>query len=230
MLAKPPLDNSYLNQVRSYRFKVRTTITMAPATFPIGEALFNKTRRAVLALLFGQPDKSFYTREIVAAAGAGASQVQKELDQLSRAGLLIRERRANQVFFHANPEAPVFAELSGLVAKTFGIADVLRASLDPLRSQIEAAFIYGSVARSEHHARSDIDVFLVGDILLSQLAVPLSEVEKKLGRQVSTTIFDRNEFVSLQKKHDHFISRVLAGPKIFLIGDDEQLKNLHAGT
>lgn len=203
---------------------------MAPATFPIGEALFNKTRRAVLALLFGQPDKSFYTREIVAAAGAGASQVQKELDQLSRAGLLIRERRANQVFFHANPEAPVFAELSGLVAKTFGIADVLRASLDPLRSQIEAAFIYGSVARSEHHARSDIDVFLVGDILLSQLAVPLSEVEKKLGRQVSTTIFDRNEFVSLQKKHDHFISRVLAGPKIFLIGDDEQLKNLHAGT
>lgn len=203
---------------------------MAPATFPIGEALFNKTRRAVLALLFGQPDKSFYTREIVAAAGAGASQVQKELDQLSRAGLLIRERRANQVFFHVNPDAPVFAELSGLVAKTFGIADVLRASLDPLRSQIEAAFIYGSVARSEHHARSDIDVFLVGDILLSQLAVPLSEVEKKLGRQVSTTIFDRNEFVSLQKKHDHFISRVLAGPKIFLIGDDEQLKDPHAGT
>jgi predicted nucleotidyltransferase len=203
---------------------------MVPATFPIGEALFNKTRRAVLALLFGQPDKSFYTREIVAAAGAGASQVQKELDQLSRAGLLIRERRANQVFFHVNPEAPVFAELSGLVAKTFGIADVVRASLDPLRSQIEAAFIYGSVARSEHHARSDIDVFLVGDILLSQLAVPLSEVEKKLGRQVSTTIFDRNEFISRQKKHDHFISRVLAGPKIFLIGDDVSLRELHAGA
>lgn len=203
---------------------------MVPATFPIGEALFNKTRRAVLALLFGQPDKSFYTREIVAAAGAGASQVQKELDQLSRAGLLIRERRANQVFFHVNPEAPVFAELSGLVAKTFGIADVVRASLDPLRSQIEAAFIYGSVARSEHHARSDIDVFLVGDILLSQLAVPLSEVEKKLGRQVSTTIFDRNEFVSRQKKHDHFITRVLAGPKIFLIGDDAHLRELHAGA
>src|SRR3989304_7612342 len=104
---------------------------MTAATFPIAEALFSKTRRSVLALLFGQPDKSFHPREVVAAAGAGASQVQKELDQLTPAGLLIRERRANQVYFRVNPDAPVFAELSGLVAKTFGIADVVRAGADP---------------------------------------------------------------------------------------------------
>ena len=203
---------------------------MTAATFPIAEALFSKTRRSVLALLFGQPDKAFYTREIVAAAGAGASQVQKELDQLTRAGLLIRERRANQVYFHVNPDAPVFTELFGLVTKTFGIADVVRARLAPLRDLIDAAFIYGSVARSEHHASSDIDVFLVGDILLSQLALPLSEAEKKLGRQVSTTIFERKEFVSRLKKRDHFISKVLTGPKIFLIGDEARLKELHAGA
>jgi predicted nucleotidyltransferase len=200
------------------------------ATFPIAEALFSKTRRAVLALLFGQPDKSFYTREIVAAAGAGASQVQKELDQLTRAGLLIRERRANQVHFRVNAEAPVFAELVGLVAKTFGIADVVRARLAPLRDRIDTAFIYGSVARGEHHASSDIDVFLVGEILLSQLALPLSEAEKSLGRQVSTTIFDRKEFVSRLKKRDHFVSKILTGPKIFLIGDDARLKEVRAGA
>lgn len=203
---------------------------MTTATFPIAEALFSKTRRAVLALLFGQPDKAFYTREIVAAAGAGTSQVQKELDQLTRAGLLIRERRANQVYFHANPDAPVFAELSGLVVKTFGIADVVRAVLAPLSERIAAAFIYGSVARGEHHAGSDIDVFIVGDVLLAELALPLSGAEKRLGRPISTTMFDRAEFASRVKKRDHFVSRVLAGPKTFLIGDQAGLEALHAGA
>lgn len=203
---------------------------MTAATFPIADALFGKTRRAVLALLYGQPDKAFYTREIVAAAGAGASQVQKELDQLTRAGLLIRERRANQVYFRVNPDAPVFAELAGLVAKTFGIADVVRTALAPVRDLIEAAFIYGSVARGEHHASSDIDVFLVGDVLLSQLALPLSEAEKKLGRPVSTTILDRKEFASRVKKRDHFVSKVLAGPKIHLIGAEARLKELREGA
>ena len=203
---------------------------MTDATFPIAQALFGKTRRAVLALLFGQPGKTFYTREIVAAAGAGASQVQKELDQLTRAGLLIRERRANQVYFCVNPAAPVFPELSGLITKTFGIADVIRAALAPLTGLIDVAFIYGSVARSEHHASSDIDVFLVGEILLSQLAVPLSGVEKKLGLPVSTTIFDRTEFLSRLKKRDHFISKVVAGPKLFLIGDETSLKALRGGA
>ena len=203
---------------------------MTAVTFPIAEALFSKTRRSVLALLFGQPDKAFYTREIVAAVGAGASQVQKELDQLTRAGLLIREPRANQVYFHVNQDAPVFAELAGLVAKTFGIADVVRAALAPLRDMIDTAFVYGSVARNEHHSSSDIDVFLLGGILLSQLALPLSSVEKKLGRQVSTTIFDRKEFASRVEKRDHFILKVLAGPKIFLIGDEARLKELRAGA
>lgn len=221
----------YLNSVQSYLISVQMPfLTMTAATFPIAEALFSKTRRAVLALLFGQPGKAFYTREIVAAAGAGASQVQKELDQLTRAGLLIRERRANQVYFHANPDAPVFAELSGLVAKTFGIADVVRAALAPLREPIDAAFIYGSVARGEHHAGSDIDVFIVGDVLLSQLALPLSEAEKGLGRQISATTFERKEFASRVRKRDHFISKVLAGPKIFLIGDAARLEALHAGA
>lgn len=203
---------------------------MTDATFPIAQALFGKTRRAVLALLFGQPGKTFYTREIVAAAGAGASQVQKELDQLTRAGLLIRERRANQVYFCVNPDASVFTELSGLITKTFGIGDVIRAALAPLGGLIDVAFIYGSVARSEHHAGSDIDMFLVGEVLLSQLAVPLSGVEKKLGLPVSTTIFDRTEFLSRIKKRDHFISKVVAGPKLFLIGDETNLKALRGGA
>ena len=204
---------------------------MMPApTFPIAKALFSKTRRGVLALLFGQPDRAFYTREILASVGAGTSQVQKELDQLTRAGLLIRERRANQVYFRVNQDAPVFAELSGLVAKTFGIADVVRAALVPFVALIEGAFLYGSVARNAHHSGSDIDVFIVGDVLLSHLALPLSEVEKRLGRPVSATIFDRKELATRLANRDHFITNVLASPKIFLIGDEASLKGPHAGA
>jgi len=205
-------------------------MVMPAPTFPTAEALFSKTRRGVLALLFGHPDKAFYTREIVAYAGAGSSQVQKELDQLTRAGLLIRERRANQVYFRVNPEAPVFAELSGLIAKTFGIADVVRGALAPLAHLIEVAFIYGSVARNTHHSGSDIDVFIVGDVLLSHLSLPLSEVEKRLGRPVSATIFDRKEFAGRLANRDHFIAKVLAGPKILLIGDEAGLEVPRAGA
>jgi len=99
---------------------------MTATNLSVAEALFGKAQRAVLALLFGQPDRAFYLREVVIAAGTGASQVQKELDNLTRAGLILREPRGNQVWFRANPDAPVFPELKSLVAKTFGIADVVR--------------------------------------------------------------------------------------------------------
>ena len=148
----------------------------------------------------------------------------------ARTGLLILERRANQVYFCVNRDAPVFTELAGLITKTFGIADVIRAALAPLGGRIDVAFIYGSVARSEQHAGSDIDVFFVGEVLLSQLAVPLSGVEKKLGLPIATTIFDRTEFMSRIKKRDHFVSKVAAGPKLFLIGDESNLKALRGGA
>lgn len=196
---------------------------MTSTPLPIAEALFSKARRAVLALLFGQPDRPFYTREIVAAAGTGASQIQKELDQLTRAGLLIRERRANQVYFRANPEAPIFPELKGLVAKTFGIADLVRAAIEPLQRRIRFAAIYGSVAKGEHHSGSDVDLLVVGTVRLSDLTLPLHAVEERLGRRISVTLLDLEEFRARIAKGDHFLGAVLKGPLIPLIGSSALL-------
>lgn len=194
------------------------------AALPVADALFGKARQAVLALLFGNPGRAYYTREIVAAAKSGASQVQRELDQLTRSGLVTRERRANQVYFQANESASIYHELVVLVAKTFAIGDFLRMALVPVSTRIHVAFIYGSVARGEHHATSDVDVLIVGDVLLSDLERPLRAVEKRLARHVSVTVMDQKEFAKRRKAKEHFLHTVLAGPKIFLIGDAGQLK------
>ena len=196
-------------------------------TLPVADALFGKTRQAVLAILFGNPGHAYYTREIVHAADCGASQVQRELEQLTRAGLITRLPRANQVYFQANEAASIYPELVALVAKTFALGDFFRMALAPYAMRIQSAFIYGSVARGEHHATSDVDVMIVGDVLLSDLDAALQEVEKKIGRPVSATVMDLKEYVRRRKAKDHFLQTVLREQKIFLIGTDRELAKLH---
>ena len=186
-------------------------------------ALFGKARRNVLALLFGQPGRSFYLREIASRAGTGMSQVQKELRQLVAAGLVLREQRANQVHFRANPEAPIYVELLGIVTKTFGVADVLRKMLVPFKNRIRLAFIYGSIAKGSANAASDVDLLLVADLPPSEVSLPLARVQKQLGRKISMITYSSEEFGSMLSQEHHFTSAVLEGPKIWLVGNDRTL-------
>jgi predicted nucleotidyltransferase len=189
-------------------------------------ALFGRTRRNVLALLFAHPDRDFYLREIVKRAGTGTSQIQKELEQLVDAGLVIREKRANQVYFRANPAAPIFEELKAIVTKTFGIADVLRETLAPFEPRIRLAILYGSVARGTATAASDIDLLLVGNIALSDLVLALAEAEQRLARKISPIVYAASEFAARLSQGDHFVSAVLKQPKVFLIGIEATLDEL----
>ena len=199
---------------------------MAAAPTDASVALFGKTRRSVLALLFGQPGRSFYLREIAARAGTGMSQVQKELGQLAAAGLVVREQRANQVHFHANREAPIYGELLGIVTKTFGVADVVRDLLGPFKNRIGFAFIFGSIAKGTATAASDIDLLLVGDLAPSEVAVPLAEARTQLGRTVSLVGYSTEEFRSMLRNRHHFINSILAGPKIWLAGSERGFDEL----
>jgi predicted nucleotidyltransferase len=187
----------------------------------IANALFSKTLSGILALLFGQPDKSFYTREIIKQVGTGGSQVGKDLDRLTGAGLILREPRGNLVFYRANPEAAVYRELVGLVGKSFGIPDQLRRFLEPLASRIRYAGVFGSVARGEQRADSDVDLLLVGDVRLSELAVPLHGAEAALGMRVSPTLMTEDEYRSRRQSDDYFLKKVLAGELITLWGTFE---------
>ena len=196
----------------------------------IGDALFSKTRRGILALLFGHAGKAFYRNEIARLAANGAiGQVQRELDRMTSSGLIVREMVGNQAHYRANPDSAVFHELVRLVTKTFGIADVVRNILKPLTGRIEVAFIYGSVARGEQHATSDVDLFVLGDVLLSELDPALTTLEASLGRSVSPTVLDVRTYRKRVASDDHFIKSVLAGPKIFVVSDAVKLKSLSEG-
>jgi len=190
----------------------------------LSEALFSKTQRRVLGLLFGNPDRSYYANEIVRFAGAGIGTVQRELERLAAVGLLTVTRIGNQKHYQANRQSPIFEELRGIVLKTFGVADVLREALAPFAGRIREAFIYGSVAKGMDTASSDIDVMVVADDLsYSDIFPPLAEAENKLGRTINPTVYSQTELRRKLAEDNAFLSRVMDQPKVYLIGSGDDL-------
>ena len=193
-------------------------------TTSVADALFTKAQQRVLGVLFGNPDRSFYLQEIVARAGTGTGAVQRELARLESAGLVTVRRVGKQKHFQANPKAHVYEELRGLVLKTAGLADVLRDALAPLAADIRAAFVFGSVAKRQDTARSDIDVLVVSDTLATaDLHDALADAELSLGRRVSPRVYSRRELAQELDEGHAFITRVLAQPKIWLVGEEHDL-------
>jgi predicted nucleotidyltransferase len=197
-----------------------------PNTDSLSRTLFSKTRRAVLSLLYSHVDDAFYLRQIVRAAGVGLGAVQRELKQLSGAGIIQRIVRGHQVYYQANPGCPVFTELKNLVVKTVGVGAALQAALVPLGDRIHVAFIYGSIARSEEHRDSDVDVLVVGDVTFAEVVSSLNEVQKTIGREINPTVYPPEEFRSKLAAGHHFLNTVLSGPMLFLIGDKRELARL----
>ena len=188
--------------------------------------LFGKTRQAVLALLYGQVDKSFYTKQILDGVKIGRGTVQRELKNLTDTGIIIREVQGKQVYYRANTQCPIFDELKSIVRKTFGVADVIRQSLAINTDKIRVAFIFGSVARSTDDRRSDIDLMLVGKISFGDVVSLLTPVEQKLGREVNPVVYSIAEFKKKVKEDHHFVKTVLEEEKIFVIGDEDELRKL----
>jgi predicted nucleotidyltransferase len=192
----------------------------------LGTTLFGKTRRAVLALLYGHPDESFYLRQIARATGAGMGALQRELKQLAGAGVIQRNEIGQQAFFKANADCPVFHELRNLIIKTFGVADVLRAALSPLADKIQTAFIFGSMVSGEIKQGSDLDVMIIGRIKFAGVVAALSPAQETLAREINPVVYPPEEFRSKLAEGHHFLKTVLSAPKIFLIGDENELEKL----
>jgi predicted nucleotidyltransferase len=188
--------------------------------------LFGKTRQAVLALLYGQADSSFYTKQVLDAVKIGRGTVQRELKNLTETGIIIREVQGRQVYYRANARCPIFNELKSIVTKTFGVADVIRQSLAAEADKVRVAFIFGSVARSADDRKSDIDVMVVGRISFGDVVALLSPAEEKLGREINAVVYPHSEFKQKVQADHHFVKTVLEGEKIFLIGDETELRRL----
>ncbi|ROH88748.1 transcriptional regulator [Stagnimonas aquatica] len=193
---------------------------MNPATSADpADALFSAVRRRVLAPLFTQPERSFYVNELVRLAESGSGAVQRELESLARSGLVRVSRQGNQKHYQANPDSPIFRELRGIVVKTAGYAERLRVALIPLQAQIAWAALYGSAARGQMSAASDLDLLVVSDQLrLEDLFQQLALPEQEIGRAIHPTLYTRAEFGRRLQAGNSFLTKVLAGELMTLSG------------
>ncbi|MDI7261241.1 MAG: nucleotidyltransferase domain-containing protein [Thermodesulfobacteriota bacterium] len=201
-------------------------MSTAPYKEDISQTLFGKTRRAVLSLLYSHVDEAFYLRQIVRVAGVGLGAVQRELKLLSDAGITQRIVRGRQVYYQANPQCPVFGELKALVIKTVGIAAIVQAALAPLADHIRIAGIYGSIARSEEHRGSDVDLLVVGKVTFAEIVSALDQAQKTINREINPTVYPVDEFQSKLSAGHHFLSTIVEKPMFFLFGDKRELARL----
>lgn len=199
----------------------KPAVGAGPQGTSLADALFTTTQQRVLALLFGQPERSFFATELIGLARAGSGAVQRELRRLVESGLVTVVRVGNQKHYQANQASPVFNELRDLVRKTVGLHEPIREALKPLEDRIVFAALYGSVAKHKETAASDIDLLIVSDELtLEQLYTALAPAEGKLARKINPTLYTSREFDRRKKAGNAFLKRVLAGEHVVLIGKD----------
>jgi len=183
--------------------------------------LFGKSRQAVLALLFDQPERSFYLRELARLITISTGALQHELNQLLKADLVERTRDGNRVIYRANTRHPIFPELQSIVRKTCGIPAQLQACLSPFAGQIAFATIYGSFAKGTDHARSDVDLLIVGDIGLEQAVSAVAPVEARIGREISVRLISASEYRKRRDRDDPFLAGVMSGKHIPILGGSD---------
>ena len=200
---------------------------MGTRTGTLSNILFSGSRRSILGLLYGHADEQFYLREISRRAGTGIGSTQRELRQLTDAGLIQSVRRGRQVYYRANRKNPIFAELKSILAKTSGIRDILHEALSSLKDRIKLAFVYGSTARGEEKASSDVDLMVVGEMSFSDVVSALAKIEAKLGREVNPTVYGPREFREKLAAKNHFLSAVAKEKKLFVIGDEREFRRLN---
>jgi predicted nucleotidyltransferase len=191
----------------------------------LADALFSPVQQRVLALLFGQPERSFRSTEVIELADSGTGAVHRQLMRLADCGLITVRRVGNQKHYQANPDSPVFAELHGLVVKTIGLAGPLMEALEPFRERIQVAFTYGSIAKGSDTARSDIDLMVIcdEDLDYSDIYTALQEAEATLGRPIHVNLSTAVEWNRKLAEGNPFVTKVQAQPRIPLIGSMDDL-------
>ena len=199
------------------RFLIGNILSVSELLFP------NQYRRKVLALLMLNPQRWLHLRELARLTGASPGTLKKELDALTSVGLLKLQKVGNQTQFSANTEHPVFPELSALVRKTTGLRDVLALALAPLASQIEVAFVFGSMAKATEGPQSDVDLLLIGNATFGQVANAVYDAQLVLARDINPKVMNRVEWSEKKNAQNVFVQELMDKPKIFIVGSEHEL-------
>lgn len=192
----------------------------------LSSTLFPGYRRRVLGLLLLHPEESLHGREIARRTGLPPGTLTRELKRLADVGLLNCERRGNQVLYSANRRSPIFEELSGILRKTSGLADVVAEALEPLTNRIGLAFIFGSIARGTETQGSDVDLMIIGSVKFGEVVDALHLAQQQLSRDINPKVFTPREWRNRLERGDPFLREVLASKKLFLIGGENGIEEL----
>ena len=223
LLGHHPVDgqeNLKFDSLRDMRNNIRDMRNNSTLT-----ALISPTRQGILTTLFLRPDKEWYLSELAASLGTVPSSLQREIDALVRVGILKKRVDGRRSYVKANEDSPIFPELRGLIEKTGGIVPMLREAVKRTKG-LEVAFIYGSLARGEEGAESDVDMMLLGNVSTMDLSPKLRAVEVAVGRQINPTVFSLDEFAKKITEKNHFLQTVLRNKKIMLIGTENELEEI----
>jgi predicted nucleotidyltransferase len=193
------------------------------------DALLPKTRQGILAATLVQPEKAWYASELAHRLGVPSSSLQRELHDLSDAGILKTYRNGRMVYYQANRDSPVFPDLRGLLLKTAGLVDVLAQALKPFAAKVATAFIYGSIAAGSEESDSDIDLMVVGRMSPEDLALPLRRARESLGREINPTVYTPAEFGRKHAANDPFLKEVLDQPRLVVLGNKDELGKVAGG-
>ena len=193
------------------------------------DALLPKTRQGILAATLVQPEKAWYASELAQRLGVPSSSLQRELHDLSEAGILKTHRQGRMVYYQANRESPVFPDLRGLLLKTAGLVDVLAQALKPVIAKVATAFVYGSIAAGSEESDSDIDLMVVGQVAPEDLALPLRYARESLGREINPTVYSPAEFDRKRTANDPFLKQVLDKPRLIVLGNKDELGKVAGG-
>lgn len=193
---------------------------------PAVDVLLGKTKQRLLSAVLLQSNRAWYLSELARHLNVPPSSVQRELTQFVDAGIFAKRQDGNRVYFQADPTCPIFPELSSILTKTVGLADVIRQALVPLATKLDLAFIYGSIATSKERSSSDVDLMLIGAATLADLAIPLRSLESSLARSVNPTVYSSEEFRRRVAAKNHFLLSVLETELLFILGADNDLARL----
>jgi len=188
--------------------------------------LGSRLRAKVLGWLFSHPDERYFVRQLTALVKEDSTNVSRELARLEKTGILVKNTEGKQKYYQANRQSPIFNELHGLILKTVGVADIIKKALEPRIADIKLAFIFGSVAKRAENRFSDIDLLVVGDITFGEVVDLISTAEGALNRELNPVVYTLAEFNKRLSENHYFIRDILSGDKIFVVGDENELKSL----
>ena len=191
----------------------------------LAEILSSKIRSEIFRMLFGVNGEALHMREIERRSGFAIGTIQQELKKLLRLDLIKKREDGNRLYYEANQEHPLYPDIRNLVLKTVGLVDFFREALKA-NPKIKLAFVFGSIARHEEKDKSDVDLMIIGDIGMRQLTGLLSGVSGQIGREINPHILSIKEFLKRKSAKDHFLIQVLESPKIFIIGNENELTEL----